>query len=69
MVTPKPMDAGSVTTRQEKTYGGISDHPDCLSNDRCNPEQMRGTLTLQGGEEVSSSFSFCTFSLIPILPK
>jgi len=53
MVTPKPMDAGSVTTRQEKTYGGISDHPDCLSNDRCNPEQMRGTLTLQGGEEVS----------------
>jgi hypothetical protein len=26
--------------------GGISDHPDCPSNDRCNPEQMGGTYAL-----------------------
>jgi len=43
VVTPKPMDAGLVTTRQERADGGISDHPDCPSNDKCNPEQMRGT--------------------------
>ena len=59
VVTPKPMDAGSVTTRQERADGGISDHPDCPSDDRCNPEQMRGTCeppkgTLQGGREVRS---------------
>jgi len=50
MVTPKPMDAGSVTTRKERADGGISDHPDCPSDDRCNPEQMRGTLALQSRE-------------------
>jgi len=38
MVTPKPMDAGLVTIRQEREDGGISDHPDCPSNDRCKPE-------------------------------
>jgi len=26
--------------------GGISDHPDCSSNDRCNTVQMRETSAL-----------------------
>jgi len=39
--------------KRKHTKKGISDHPDCPSDDRCNPEQMRETLTLQGGEEVS----------------
>ena len=34
-------------------FWGISDRPDCPADDRCIPEQMRGTLALQGGEEVS----------------
>ncbi|MFP3229885.1 MAG: hypothetical protein RXS19_01460 [Caldisphaera sp.] len=38
--------------KRKHTKKGISDHPDCPSDDRCNPEQMRGTLALQGGEEV-----------------
>jgi hypothetical protein len=35
-------------------------------NDRCNPEQMRGTLALQGGEEVRISFykQFTAFFII-----
>jgi hypothetical protein len=34
-------------------YLGISDRPDCPADDRCIPEQMRGTEPpFQGGEEV-----------------
>jgi len=40
--------------------GGISGHPNCLADDKCKPEQMRGTreplkgsFDLQGREEVS----------------
>jgi transposase, IS605 OrfB family, central region len=42
----------NIEKKAYKKMGGISDHPDCPSDDRCNPEQMRGTLALQGGEEV-----------------
>jgi len=44
---------------------GIPGHPDCPANDRCSPEQMRGTseplkgnLALHGREEVRSSVAF-----------
>ena len=39
-------DATAILNIEKKAYekmGGISDHPDCPSDDRCNPEQMRGT--------------------------
>jgi len=42
--------------KRKHTKKGISDHPDCPSDDRCNPEQMRGTPILQGGEEVRLDF-------------
>jgi len=46
-------DTIAVINIEKKAYKkGISDHPDCPSDDRCNPEQMRGTLALQGREEV-----------------
>jgi len=42
VVSPKLLDAGSAILKQVK-MGGISDHPDLPADDKCNPEQMRGT--------------------------